>query len=292
MIETFVAQSRHVVGAGPLTLEVFWPDSDGEPADITTNTATYSVADADGTELQSGSASVDLTAVGRATLALNASLTTRPRWLTVTWTRDDGAVRTSTHELVGGVYFTLGQARAEEGGMHNPTTYPDEFIRRARDAAERECEEICEVAFVPRFARVRLDGTGRDELVTDHPRIRQLLSITEDGVAWSADEVAAVIVEDAILRLDSGYWTPGRGRFVAEYLHGWDRPPADMLTAHLRRAKYGLDATESKVPVGAFSTVLPGGQQITLQRPEAKRTGDQTVDAIYARHSDDTPGFG
>ena len=292
MIETFVAQDRHVVGAGPLTLEVLWPDSDGEPADISGNTVTYSVADADGTELQSGSASVDVTTIGRATLALNAAHTARPRWLAVTWTRDDGAVRTSTHELVGGVYFTIAQARSELGDMDNLTTYPDSFIRRGRDAAERECEEICEVAFVPRFARIRLDGTGRDELVADHPRIRQLLSIVEDGTAWTADEVAAVIVEDAILTLDTGCWTSGRGRFVLEYLHGWDRPPADMLTPHLRRAKHAIDTSESQVPIGAFSTTLASGQQITLQRPEAKRTGDQQVDAVYARHSDDTPSFG
>ncbi|MEM9611165.1 MAG: hypothetical protein AAGA99_27410, partial [Actinomycetota bacterium] len=292
VIETFVAQDRHVIGAGSITLAVVWPGSDGEPADLTGNTATVSVADADGTVLAAGAATMPTTADGAATFELAAEHTSRPRWLTATWTRDDGAVRTSTHELVGGVYFTIADARSEAGGMDNTQKYPDSFIREARYAAEIEAEEICGVAFVPRFARIRIDGSGWDELAVEHPRIRELISVTEDGTAWTADEVAAVIVDDAMLILDNGCaWTRGRGRYVIEYLHGWDRLPADMLIPTMRRARYGIDQRESTVPVGAFTAITQAGQ-ITLQRPDAMRTGDHVVDAVYLRRNDRVPGFG
>ncbi|MEM9611150.1 MAG: hypothetical protein AAGA99_27335, partial [Actinomycetota bacterium] len=293
VIETFVAQDRHVIGAGSITLAVVWPGSDGEPADLTGNTATVSVADADGTVLATGAATIPSGTSGKATFELAAEHTSRPRWLTATWTRDDGAIRTSTHELVGGVYFTIADARTEKGGMADTGMYADNFIQEARYAAEIEAEEICGVAFVPRFARLRIDGSGWDELAVEHPRVRELISVTEDGTAWTADEVAAVIVDDAMLILDDGcVWTRGRGRFVLEYLHGWDRLPADMLVPTMRRAKHAIDNAESTVPVGAFTAAVPGGGQITLQRPDAMRTGDHTVDAVYARHNDRVPGFG
>lgn len=290
---TFVAQSRHVVGAGAVTLEVIWPDAEGEPADITGNTVDVVIADADGSVLQaSTAATIDSDSdSGRATVALAATHTARPRWITATWTRDDGAIQTTSHELVGGVFFTLAQARSERGAMGSATKYTASRIQTARTEAERECEEICGVAFVPRYARVRLDGNGRQRLTVPHRRIRQVLSVVDDeDDTWTAAQIAAVRPQDGFLDLDDDIWPCGTANLVVEYLHGWDRPPADMLGAHLRRAKYAIDEAVSTLPVGAF-TLLTADGQITLQRPDAKRTGDHLVDAVYARYSDHQVGI-
>ena len=209
-------------------------------------------------------------------------------------------------EIVGGHMFGLAEARNfDPATVGDPNKYSTQLLADTRNEVEDEAERICMQAFVPRFSRDVLDGTGYSWLKLDHPLTRVLRSVQvtnvygDPMVTFDAGQLARVAPgDDGVIRLDAGFfwpqtslwwgavWPLGRRNVIVEYEHGWDRPPATISRAGKIRLKNMLLEPKSAQPDRAESA------SPTLGIPDREKTGLPSVDAAYARVPNPRPGFG
>lgn len=263
-------------------------DSDGDPA--AGLTVTVGVTKADGTEVVAAgtSAPEDPDAAGTYTVAVSAAQVATLEWLAATW-KVAGVTRAVTvHEVVGGYYCSVADAHTvEQFG-----TVPAATLRRVRGEVEAEFEQITGVAFVPRYARVRVDGTGRTTLAVPFSQVTSVRSVRvySDGVTYTtftAGELAAVPASRTglLVRTDGAVWPTGRQNIIIEIEHGYSSVPADVKRAAIARLRSRVNQAASGIPSNALSFATENGQTFRLSVPAVDRTGDVDVDAVLARHS-------
>lgn len=279
-----------------------------EVATDATGSVTVSVARPDGTVLTSGTAS-DAAGVGNYTFVLPggpaspASVTWQLDLLTVTWSGTFGGVVVSVTdqvEIVGGFYFGLPEARASDTSLTSVLTYPMAALAAKRVEVEQECDRVTGRAFVPRFRRIRLNGSGRYELATPDVDLRTVRTVS---MAWMTGQALTAVTGTALtnivptpdgLLVNPIGWPRGSGNVLVEYEYGLDRPPsalADKAMAHLRVM---LNANRSGVPDRAYTyTTNDGGAVATYQLAVPKRgsVGVPEIDAVYARYEAASRGF-
>lgn len=296
MLEQPVAHSRHLRGSAA-TLPVDLLNQDGEPADAS-GTLTVQVTKADGTEvLAAGSSTSNPTGSGSYTAALTAAQTATLEMLTAVWTdAGDSSTWTTLHEIVGGYYFTLAEAREHDRSLQAQND--DTLIQRARRITEDEFERICGVAFVPRYRRVRLDGYGRSSLLLPDPMVRTVRSVrvyssATSYTAFTADELAALSANNAgvITRGDGGVFAAGSKNIVVEYEHGHDRPPAEVQRASIARARQWIAFGNSGIPDRTQTYVATEVGTFGLAQAGRAKTGTDWIDAALARWSIMSPGI-
>lgn len=268
------------------------------PTDATGNVV-VTVKDPDGTTVSTGNAIHGTTGVYTYALPGQAALTE----LTVSWAATiagTAVVETDTVEVVGGFFFSLSEGRASDTSLSDTNKYPGADLVAARLRVEQECERICDRAFVPRYARVTLNGTDSSEILLTHPdpdrsvaHVRSIRSVSmapradETFVDFTTAQLAALnIGEDGTLRrLDGLWWTAGFGNVVIEYEYGLDEPPDDLIDMALLRFRTRLTRKNSAVPDRASSFTSADGGTYRLTLPDAFRTGIPDVDAVYSRYS-------
>lgn len=268
--------------------------SNGETPEDSTTTVTVAITDANGTAVTSGTA----TAVGGGTGTYRFTLPGQPllALLTVAWSATiagAAVVETDQAEIVGGHFFTLAEARASDSSLADTTRYPTVDLVEKRVEVEQECEEICDRAFVPRYRRALLDGSGTDELLLPDRDIRTIRSAKVSPraglafVALSASELAALVARDnKVLRRSDGLtWTAGEANVLIEYEYGASVPPRDLRLASMIRLRSRLNLTRTQIPDRAVSFTSTAGGTYRLSTPAAYRTGIPEVDAAYARYS-------
>jgi len=251
---------------------------DGVLTDAAGN-VTVTVRRLDGTEVVTGTAGHP--GVGKYTFAPPAQATVDT--MTMDWTGSFGGATVTVRdvvEVVGGFLFGLTQAR-EDTGL-SPVTYPDADIVAARIGTEQECEDICGQAFVPRFMRIRLHGSGTDELVMPDINLRAVRALTIGGTA--ADPAAAVPSPEGVLYRDE-VWPRGRGNVIVEYEHGLDMPPLGIREASVLRLRSRMQQNTTSVPYRAISWQSGEGGTYRLSTPGKTRTGMPDVDAAYERYT-------
>lgn len=276
---------------------------DEEPVDSSA-TVTVSVTDSSGTVVASGAATSAGAGTGRYTFVLPG----QPQLgvLTARWSATIAGADVQADdvvEVVGGFYFTLADARASDASLADTAKYPTERLAAVRYEVEVECESITQRAWVPRYRRVVLDGTGLPDLVLPDGgdewragiRLRGVRAIRsasvaprtgETAVALSAAELAALAVmrDGTLRRTDGRPWTEGLGNVVLEYEYGSDAPPADLRSAALLRFRWLATKPRSGVPDRATSFTPTEGGVYELATPGASSTGIPDVDAAYARY--------
>ncbi len=276
------------------TLQVTLLDYTGAAADAS-GALTVKVTRADGTTLvAAGTATVHGT-TGVYTGALTPAQTATLDLLTATWTdAGDGSVTVTTHEIVGGFYFSIADARASDTSLTNATKYPDALILTTRQEVEEECEKICDVAFTSRYRRIALDGDGTNQLILPDNQIRTIRSIrvysdlaTATYTAFTSTQLANVFIDpdNRIERTDYAWFDEGRGNIVIEYEHGYNRPAADLKRASLIRLRSRLNAALTGIPDRATSFTSAEGGTYRLARTSAYKTGIDEVDGTYERYS-------
>lgn len=283
----------------PATLSHTWYV--GETETDPTGTPTVAITAADGVSVQTGDATIVGSDSGQTTFAMSAVATLER--LTVTWTATvAGTSRTEVDyvEIVGGFFFTLAEGRGSESSLSSTSTYPSAALEVARLEVEVECEAICDRAFVPRYQRVTLDGTGSSRILLEHSEpdrsagdVRSIRSasiapmVGETFVELTADQLAALaITDDGYLERTDGYaWTEGRSNVVVEYEYGLDAPPADLLRAALLRLRHRANIHRSGVPDNVISYSGPDGLVFRQDMPGTWKTGWPEVDAAYSRYS-------
>jgi hypothetical protein len=259
----------------------------------------------DGTAVTSGSATLAGAGTGRYTFVLPGgpaapgSATWQLDTLTVAWAGTVGGAAitlTDTVEVVGGFLFSLTEARNSDPALMSSVMYPTALLAAKRIEVEQECERICRQAFVPRFARRKLNGDGSRRVQLPHPFVRRLRAASVAWVTGSAQvplgtgEFANIAVTDEGQAVRGfNIWPSGVGNVVVEYEHGWDGPPADIVDAALTRMRTLLARPRSGVPDRVASYTNDAGTfRVSMPGPAA--TGIPDVDAVY--HSYRTPLVG
>lgn len=207
-------------------------------------------------------------------------------------------------EVVGGFLFTLRQGRDSDASLKDPAKYTTADLERARTEVEQECEWICDQAWVPRYRRVVLDGSGTTDLVLpdggDQWRAGVLMRgvrtvrsaavaprVGQPAVALTAAQLAALTIAagGVLRRADGGIWAAGDANVVIEYEYGSDGGPADLIRAALTRLRDRLQFDKKQVPDRAVSFTIQDMGTYRLSLPDAYRTGIPEVDAAYGRYS-------
>jgi hypothetical protein len=270
-----------------------------ETSTDSSSTVTYAVTDANGTAVTAGNATHGATGVYTFALPGQARLSL----LTVAWSATIAGASVIEYdqvEVVGGFFFTLAEGRGSDTSLSDTSKYLTADLADKRVEVEQECETICDRAFVPRYARVTLDGTGHGDLVLTHPdpdrtaahvrtirRVSMAPRADETFTDFTVAELAAVrVADDATLRrLDGALFTEGFANVVVEYEYGLDAPPEDLQQAALRRFRSRLNMNKTGIPDRATSYTLTDGGAFRLSMPGAWMTGIPDVDAAYARYS-------
>jgi hypothetical protein len=271
---------------------------DEEPA-TATGDVVVTVVDANGDPVTSGNATADGDGY-RYTLAGQPDLAD----LTVTWSATiagTDVVETEIVSVVGRRLFTLAEGRSSDDALADPSRYTTEDLRAARDETEDELEEITDRAWVPRYGRAVLDGTGTSDLVLPHRDVTAVLAarmagrLDETFEALTAGQLAALSVrpDGSLRRADGEAWTWGSDNVVVEYERLYAATlPADLRRAVLIRFRSRLNMPRSGIPDRATSFTSGDGGTYRLSMPGAYQTGIPEVDAAYWRYSARSDGPG
>lgn len=270
--------------------------------------ATYGVVDANGTTVVAAGTLATIPGSGAGTTTFTLAAQTSTRLLTVTWSATvSGVARVEVDqvEVVSDFYFSLAGGRASDSSLSSALTYPSATLEAYRTLIEQETERITDRAFVPRYARVVLDGTGSPELVLRHPEegrsvadVRSIRRIavapTVDGTFtdYSAGQLAAVAVgkDGTLRRTDGNIFTWGWSNVVVEYEYGLTSPPPGLVDQLLVWYRDALNTHRSGVPDRTSSYSTPDGGTFRLSMPDAWHSGIPSVDAALDRYSRRTRG--
>lgn len=259
-----------------------------------TGTPTVQILRSDGTTVTTGTVTDD-PAAGTWTVTIPATANTLLDTLEVTWT---ATVSGETQEYVdyvdvaGGYLFSIAQARALPP-LSNTTTYTTARIAEARVLAEQTIEDACGRAFVPRYTRETLHGTGTQTLMLSMPDIRAVRSVAittgTSASGYTADELALLAVNPSgLLHNNGAAWTAGVGNITVGYEHGLGTPPARVSQAALLLARSWLvkgpvdDRALGQATAGgdfSFGLATPGRGGSYVGIPEV----DATIDAYSLR---------
>lgn len=236
----------------------------------------------DGTDAGSGTATHGGTGVYTYALTPSANVDT---W-TVDWTGSiAGATVTARDivEIVGDFYFGIKEARDDMQLGAVPTSAT---IAQKRTEVEQEAERICQVAFVPRFERQKINGSGTPLLGTRRRFVRAVRAVSIAGVALDAPTLAALgFTDDGIITRPGGTaWPSGAGNIIIEYEYGYDTPPEEIRTAAKLRLRSVLGRSSSGVPDRALSFTIADGGIYRLSTPARQKTGMPDVDGVYERY--------
>src|SRR5881396_675130 len=256
-------------------------DADGGGA------VTGTVKRLDGTDVGAGNAT---THTGLGTYARDVTRAPLDT-LTLDWSGLFGGSTLTVRDIVevcGDFLFGLAEVR-EEMGIDSRVSAAR--LARKRLEVEVECESICGVAWVPRFKRYVLDGSGDGDLVTPVMALRAVrsASVSSSGpagpfVALTTDQLGGCAALDSgIIARTDDKWPEGRRNVIVEIEHGLDAPPEDVRSMAMLRLRSIIGRPKSTVPERAVSFTDPLGGVYRLTMPGAKATGIPDVDAAYAR---------
>lgn len=275
----------------------------GETPTSAAGAVTVTLTDANGTAVVTAAATLNPSA-GVYTYAM-AGQSQLARY-SVAWTGTfSGSAVTETDyaEIVGGFLFDLATARGSDPSLGDDSKYPTAALASSRQEVEDELEMICDRAFVPRYRRAVLDGSGTpDVLLTDSlwsaaerspsdVRTIRAASIAplvgQTFVALTALQLAALTVtaDGMLRRVDGNIWIEGVRNIVVEYEYGWDSPPSELVRAGLVRLRSRLAIPNSGIPDRATSFTAVDGGTYRLDMPGKYKTGLPEVDGVYWRYS-------
>ena len=251
---------------------------------------TVTVKRLDGTDAGSGTATHTTTGTYTYALTPAAQVDT---W-TVDWTGSIGGATVVARDIVeicGDFLFGLAEARTD---LKLPPSITTAMMAAKRTEVEQTCERICRKAWVPRFTRLLVDGSGTTDLVVPHMYLRTVRAASvapfagQTFTALDAGALAALAAqpEGVIIRDDGAVWPAGHRNVIVEYEHGLDAPPEEIRSQAKLHFRSVLNRPNTGVPDRALSFTVADGGVYRLTLPGADSTGIPDVDAAYARNAE------
>lgn len=218
----------------PAVLTAFW-DLDGDDVDPGAG-VTVTVTRDDGTAIATAAATTGFPGTSRS-LALTPAQNNKLDFLTAVWSAADGSSLTTYAEVVGGFLFGVRAARARSP-LGDATQYPTDHILTYRTLAEMALEDICGVAFVPRYSSMEARVISWGTLAVERRRITKLRAVktTSDNGLVSQSIVGARAGGPGTIRLPFGMVGCDQPIFVcAEHGYLFTPPRIGRATLELAR---------------------------------------------------------
>ena len=221
----------------------------------------------------------------------------------VSWTGTFGGSSTTVKdyvEIVGGHYFTIPEMRSMKPALSETgsNSYSTEELVDARLRAEKEVDRICNQAFVRRFTRIKVNGTGTPYLMIPDldPKLVRAASVTvQTGGSWSVlsqSSLDAIACRPGyVVRGDGNIWPEGFDNVLIEYEYGSDFIPPDLQDAVTLRARNILKGAAKAIPDRTLSYSDADGNIYRLTTPTARKTGIVDIDGVYGGYILDAGGF-
>lgn len=278
------ADQRIVAGT---TAVLSWDSTDhlGAPANPG-GVVTVTVTRSSGAAVVTGGATTsDAAQEHRYLRALTAGeVGSQPDQLTATWLVGGSPAATTTVDVAGRLWATLAEIRASDPTLQDPGRFPNVELAELLHEVEIEAEWITGQAWVPRWRRWTTSGVGDRTLKLPDPELRQLISVTVDGVALDVAQLRAG-PGPTVTRLDGGVWRRD-ALVVVAYRHGANRPPRDLQGAAMwRLLDMAHTPTRNRMMDRASRMTAQDGTSFELDRASVRRTGLPHVDAVYGRYS-------
>lgn len=264
--------------------------SDGEAPTDTGSNPTLTATRADGTVI-SAAPVVDDPTEGDGLfrcLLLASDHTNRFDRLKLTWSGTIsglGIVSLDQYvDVAGGRYVKTSELRALHG-LSEASTYPTDRLLEVLAEVETTTEDTVGLAFVPRFHRERLYGDGSRWLILNKRKIRDLISVTIDGVAATLTDLD--VEGSTLVHKTSSFPVSGDGapNVIAEYSHGLSAPPPNLRRETLQYVRNLLLDEEGPLRGNVISQVVEGmTTRFSTPDPDKGRwTGDLKFDAMLVR---------
>jgi len=286
-------------------------DSNWQLVDPTPATPPVSITDGGGTVVTTGTATK--VGTGVYSFLLTPTQTANLDVYTATWTPTiAGLVNTYTteFEVVGGFYFSIGEARnfgtaGGDPGMDDQGGIPDQVIVDVRSLVQERFEREAATAFVPRGARTVVDGDPwnpsrivlrRPETAAPVNRVRKVNSVVIDSVPLTGPQMAGMSVysdEGIIQSVNASFFGFGYRNIAVWYEYGYDQCPLPVKRAALVYARYLLlSNNQDNRQISATNEMNDSGGVTQAHGPGRFRpTGLPDVDSVLWRYCDRIPGF-
>lgn len=215
-------------------------------ASTPTGTLTYSVADAEGDVIATGTPTT--AGVGHLTAPIPASTIADPTVLTVTWAglvfSGDPAISVTTeHQVIAGLLFTLAEAREFErpaAPLAQENAYPDAVILAARERIAGRFSEILGYGIGARWREEFVSGDGTREIWLAPMACKSIVSIatrdysTRTYTTFTADELEECFLrENGRLVREGEVWPDGSDNIRVRYIAGVNPVPLELKRAGL-----------------------------------------------------------
>jgi hypothetical protein len=260
------------------TLNAYW-ERDGVPYDpgVTTVTVTNDA----GAVLENAQATTGTGSGGR-TYVMPVTVTKTLDYLTVAWTAADGSVLKTYAEVVGDFHFTVAYARTRSP-LSDTVTYTTQNVLDYRTLAEMALEDICGVAFVPRYSHdiARITSWGTLEVPRRQIRtVRAIFTQTDTG-PFQLPTLAGLRIENGGILFMPAMFTWWSTPITVAYEHGYDFTPPRVRRASLELARRWLvespwdeRTTGFRTRDGGQMTVLTGNHTDAFDIPEVVAVAD------------------
>jgi hypothetical protein len=287
-----------LAGAGPYSITKTWY-VDGTPTDV--GAVTIGIIDGNGDEVVASGTSTTNNANGTYTYSLADQAA--PDVLVLTWTRvSTGADLVDRMELVGNWLFSEAQARTFAAKadatsalipLASSTEYPDAVLADERTRITDDLEFWTGRAWIPRYARLELNGNGSSVLSLhkgicrtadgyglNRPGrtadIAELLSVTVGGTALTLTDIEIDPIVGRLIN-KGGVWTAATTNdpynVVVEYVYGMaylidgvDRIALKILIDRLVPSAYPDRALRIEGEYGTMQLVAQGGPMKNVSR--------------------------
>lgn len=284
------------------TYVTFYSGSDPVEAD---GAVTVVVKRSNGTTLLSTSATNDVE-VGLYSVVIPAQ--TKLDLLTVTWTATLTGTPVSLQsevEIVGGFLFTISELRSADSSLANVTRFPTQTLIDARQDVETEFEDICQRAFVPRFAAEWVfyynedyDGRGYFKTISlkkpepirlTGAKIGATLYSDVDVLGWETAGSVETSGDSHTLNVRADPLAVGLAidnRVYLEYEYGMPQVPTQIKIKAIRRARLNLLGMGSTIDPRATTMNIPDIGSVNLATPgmQGLETGIPDIDVVLRRY--------
>jgi len=175
-------------------------------------------------------------------VSLTAAQTVNLDWLTLTWIAADGSVLTTYAEVVGGFLFPLARAR-KISPLQDTTVYTNDQLLEMRTLAEDAIEDICGVAFVPRYRHEEVSIESYGLLHGSRRNIQNVIQLSTFMTSSSGGSQVPLPNLNG-LQIVAGYevymptlWNWFSRPIMMAYEHGYRFPPPRVANAALLLAR-------------------------------------------------------